>query len=177
MRKSRLFTLIALLFVNVLAFNGVVFGWGTTGGDGKDAYALQETAVFFNNASTIMTAGDVVVLDLSGTGVSAGTTLGSYVTTTTTADNHLAVGIVKSTSPDQTPVVVVTKGPAIAKVADATDHAIAGSEVGTTTIASHIGGVVEDTTKYFYGSVGMALEDGDTTDPDTIWIWVDPENH
>ena len=41
---------LALLFVLVLAFNGVAFGWGAASGDGSNYRQLQETAVFYNNA-------------------------------------------------------------------------------------------------------------------------------
>ena len=111
MKKLYLILFATLLIIPM--FNGVALGWGSSGGDGTSYGALQETAVFFNNSGSTLSAGDVVILDLSGTGVASGTTLGAYVTTTTSADVQYVAGVVKTrSSADQTPVVVITAGPA-----------------------------------------------------------------
>lgn len=170
MKKFSLFICFALLIMVSLTFNRAAFGWGSTGGDGSNFGQLQETAVFFNNAGTDLIAGQVVIIDRSGTGVSAGSTLGAYVKTTTTADQPDVAGIVKSRHAlDQSPVVVVTKGPVEAMVLDSGDAVNTGSGVGTSTTAGCIGGG-----KY----VGYALEAGDGTDepyvPD-VYIWVQPQ--
>ncbi len=163
---KKLFSLTTLLFALVLAFNGVAFGWGTTSGDGSDYGQLQETAVFFNNSGVKLVHGTGVVLDLDGTGVTAGTTLGAYVETVNTADSILAVGVVKIASEDQTPVVVVTKGPIDTRAYDSTDAVSSGSAVGTTTgIKGLVGGGTD---------LGIALEAGDGTNDSYIYIWVDP---
>jgi len=156
------------LLVALVAFNGVAYPWGSTGGDGADARQLQETAVFFNNSGTTMSTGNVAVLDLDGSAVASGTTLGAYVDLIATADVASAVGIVKSTSSlDQTPVVVITKGPALAQSNDASDAVTAGSLVGTTAAQGKMGGGT---------LLGIALDSGNATDGQLIWIWVDPDN-
>lgn len=162
---KRFIVMAALVLAISVSFTSAAFAWGTTGGDGTNSYALQETAVFLNNSGAAMTSGMAVILDLTGTGVTTGT-YGAYVTTTTSADSILAVGIVKSrTAADQTPVVVITKGPAPANAADATDLVTIGSAVGTTSLAGQIGGGT---------NLGVALTTGYLHDGCLVWIWVDP---
>lgn len=156
----------ALLVALVFAFNGVAFAWGTTGGDGSDYGQLQETAVFFNNAGQLLVHGMAVILDTAGTGVTAGTTLGAYVTTAATADSILAVGVVKVGAADQTPVVVVTKGPIDTLAADSSDAVSINTAVGTAlTGTGNIGGGTD---------LGIALEAGAGTNGDYLYIWVAP---
>lgn len=164
---KKLFLLSTLLFVSILAISGVAFGWGAASGDGSNYHQLQETAVFFNNSGVRLVHGEAVVLDTSGTGVSAGTTLGSYVTDVATADNILAVGVVKEAANDQTPVIVVTKGPIDALASDSSDAVSSGTAVGTRTSGEQgsIGGGT---------NLGIALEAGAGTDGDYLMIWVDP---
>lgn len=159
--------LIALLFASVLAFNGVCFAWGTASGDGSNYGQLQETAVFFNNGGNRLVHGEAVVLDLNGTGVTAGTTLGAYVEDLATADSVLAVGCVKYAADNQTPVIVVTKGPIDALAADSSDAVSSGTAVGTSANgdAGSIGGGT---------NLGIALEAGAGTDGDYLFIWIDP---
>lgn len=157
-----------LLFALVLAFNGVAFSWGTTGGDGSNYGQLQETAVFYNNSGRTLTAGEVVVLDLDGSGVSCGTTLGAYVDVISAADARSVMGVVKSTSAaNGSPVVVVTKGPVKARSEDDSDPVTAGSAVGTTTTPGCMGGGTK---------LGYALDSGNGSEGQLIWIWVDTHN-
>lgn len=167
--------LFALLIVSVFAFNGVAYGWGSTGGDGSDYGQLQETAVFFNNSGGKLVHGMAVVLDLDSTASStapvkiaptAGTTLGSCVETTTDADNVLVVGVVKVASENQTPVVVVTKGVIDTLANDSSDAVTTATAVGTTTAS---GGSIGGGT-----NLGIALEAGAGTDADYLMVWVDP---
>jgi len=172
MKKS--LRIIALLFVAVLAFNGAAFGWGTNGGDGGRFSQLQEIGVFFNNSGSTLSAGDVVILDISGSGntaITSGTNLGSYVRLTSDgipdaalADHVLAIGVVKSSSADQTPVGVVTRGPVDTTCDDSSDAVTIRTAVGTSAATSgRCGGGT---------NLGVALEAGDGTDGDTLFIWV-----
>jgi len=164
MRRNKLiFSIIAPLIL-VFAVSGVVFGWGTTGGDASDYRQLQETAVFYNDAGTEIIYGQVVVMDRdAGT---AGTTLGTRVDLTSTADNPEVMGVALSTdSSDGERVVVVTRGPAEVYCNDSNDAVNTGSLVGTTNVAGRAGGGI---------GLGRALEDGNGTDNELIMIWVDP---
>ena len=176
--KNRKF-IYSLLSVSLVSFlslsvTGKVWAWGATGSDGGNGQALQETAVFFNNAGETMTAGTVAVLDTGGTGVSTGTTLGAYVTTPsdfasegTKTDSILAIGVVKSTASDQRPVVVITKGPADTLVDDSSDAVTIRTAVGVSGLAGsdNAGGGT---------NLGISLEAGSGSDGDQIYIWVDP---
>lgn len=149
---------------------GTAFGWGSAGGDGSHYNQLQETAVFFNNSGSWLWTGAVVVFDLTGSNVETGTTLGAYVTTTTTDDSRLVAGVVKIAADDQMPVVVVTKGPVNASYYGATDPILTsgGAAVGTCAKAGYFG----DGSK-----LGVMLEDlGVSNDGDDAYIWVDPHN-
>ena len=169
--KKYLSLLIIPLFV--LTFSGMAFGWGSTGGDGSDYGQLQETAVFFNNSGVKLVHGNPVVLDTDSSASTtdpvkiaptAGTTLGACVERTSSADDILAVGVVKVASENQTPVIVVTRGPIDTLVIDSTDAITEGSAVGTSGTGTAGGGY----------HLGLALEDGDGTDGSYCYIWVQP---
>ena len=164
---KKIVSFFALLFALVLAFNGACFAWGTASGDGSNYGQLQETAVFFNNSGVRLVHGEAVCLDLDGTGVTAGTTLGAYVEDLSTNDSVLAVGVVRVASDNQTPVIVVTKGPIDTLAADFSDAVTSGAAVGTSASgeAGSIGGGT---------NLGIALEAGAGTDADYLFIWVDP---
>ncbi|KKL15239.1 hypothetical protein LCGC14_2507580, partial [marine sediment metagenome] len=175
-----------LLLIPLIVFSlsGTVFGWGSTGGDGERYTQLQETAVFLNNTAT-SGAGDIddqtayhgmaMILDLDGSGVSSGTTLGAYVEKPAQgsgdADSILVVGVVANASTAGFaagfPVVIVTKGAAFAMIEDSSDAVTSGSAVGCGGIvgAGNVGGGT---------NLGIALEAGDGTDADEIVIWVAP---
>jgi len=179
--KMRKFLSLLIIPLLVFSFSGMAFGWGSTGGDGSDYHQLQETAVFYNNTvstqpdTTRMYHGQAVILDLDGTGVTSGTTLGAYVELpahgNAGGDSVLVVGVVAEASSNgfavSSPVVVVTKGAALAQITDAADAVTGGNAVGT---CDAIGaGNVGDGS-----NLGIALENGDGTDSDEIIIWVDP---
>lgn len=171
MKNSKKFfsALLAIVFGAAILINpSRVFGWGSAGSDGKNYRSLQEVGVFFNNSGSTLSAGDVVILDTAGTGVTAGTTLGAYVTTTTSADSVLALGVVLSTSAaDQTPVAVITKGPADTFCLDNADAVTVNTAVGTATTAGRCGGGT---------NLGIALEagDGQNAQPGGMVIWISP---
>ena len=184
--KKYLSLLIIPLFV--LTFNGMAFGWGSTGGDGSDYRQLQETAVFLNNSGIRMVHGQAAVLDLDSTAstsapvksaVTAGTTMGAYVELlgcgggcgdiAHSADSNLAVGVVKVAADNQTPVIVVTRGPIDALVVDSSEAISAGSTVGTAAVG-------EAGTIGAGSNLGIALEAGDGTDGSYCFIWVSPAN-
>jgi len=164
--KNRILCMTAAL---ILSFSGAAFAGLGGGGDASSYTQLQETAVFFNNSGGVLSAGDVVVIDTTGSGVASGTTLGAYVTTTTSADSTLAVGVVKTRSvADQRPVVVVTRGPVGAFCQNSSGtNVVAGTAVGTYTTA----GACDGGTNLGVGIASGDLTDGKSTDSKT-WIWV-----
>ena len=176
MKKNNfIYSLLLVTFLS-LSVTGKIWAWGSSGSDGANYQALQETAVFFNNSGETLSAGDVVILDTGLEGVVTTANLGSYVRKhngsiagNTQADSILVVGVVKSTSAaDQTPVVVVTKGPVETTCADSSDAVTIHTSVGVSGLAGQgdqCGGGT---------NLGFALEAGAGTDADTIRIWVDP---
>lgn len=168
---KKIFKISALLIAVVFAFSGAVYPWGTTAGDGSRVQAMQETAVFHNDSGITLVEGMIVILDTDdGT---AGSTLGSYVTATATVDLSGVVGVVKSiSSPDETHVVVITKGPADVLVLDSSDALDISNFVGTSSQTGYGGAF--GTITGGAGYVGKALEAGDGTDTGKVWVWVDP---
>ena len=163
---KKLFLIAALLLGG---FSGNAYAL-SAGGDGTKYAALQETAVFFNNSGATLSAGQVVILDLSGSGVTADTTLGSYVTLVSGADSILAIGVVKSTeSLNQTPVVVVTEGPVDTYCVDSADAVSSGAAVGTASDAQSMTGRCGGGT-----NLGIALEAGSGGNFDKLFVWVSP---
>ena len=80
-----------------------------------------------------------------------------------------ATGVVKSVSAaDQTPVIVVTKGPVETTCSDSSDGVTQFAAVGLSGTAgrgNECGGGT---------NLGIALEAGDGTNSDELRVWVDP---
>lgn len=148
---------------------------------------------FFNNSGAALTSGSVVIFDVSGTGVNvttnttgrpsasrnevdvAGgdgdvTNVGTYITTTTTADNELVAGVVDDDScADQAYCRTQVRGPRLVQCQDATDAVGSGTSVGTSGVASQCGDAANDAD----GNLGVALEAGDGFDGDLIYVWIE----
>ena len=172
MRKKYLISIALLLAL--FAF-GRAYPWGSTGGDATEEAQITETAIFFNNSGATIQDGSVVVFDLSGTGVSAGTTLGVYVTTTTTADSTAVVGVMQYDCSDQRACPVVTKGPIDTLVLGISDGVAVGDWVGTSTTAGYAGSFGNGNTVVGTGILGKALEADDGTDTGKVIVFVNPK--
>ena len=168
---KKLFILSTLLFVSILAISGVAFGWGVTGGDGTRYRQLQEIAIFYNDSDRTLYHGDVVILDV--TDGTANSTLGSYVTYASGADSILVVGVAAELStsgyPNDGPVAVVTKGPALVRIDDAADAVSASTAIGTSGSSG-----AENSNAGGGSNLGIALEAGNGTNADEIIAWIDP---
>ena len=152
--------------------------------------------LFFNNSGGDLTSGTVVVLDRTGTGVNVGvsgslttlplsagrndvdvdgtdgdvTNIGTYITTTTTADLETVVGVVDDNScVDQSYCRVQVRGPRLTRCAGSTDNWTTGDSVGTTTLAGRAGDAANDAD----GILGVALSACDHTYDDAAVGWVD----
>lgn len=152
--------------------------------------------LFFNNSGAALSSGHVVVLDRTGTGVNVGvsgsltsvptdasrnridvdgtdgdvTNIGTYITTTTTADLETVVGVVdENTCADQAYCRVQVRGPRLTLCAGSTDNWTAGDAVGTTTVAGAAGDAANDAD----GILGVALSACSTTVGDVGVGWVD----
>ena len=147
--------------------------------------------LFFNNSAATLQSGTVVVLDgASSTGVNEGvgstldvvptsagrnfidvdgmdgdvTNVGTYITTTTSADDAEVAGVVDDNScADQTYCRVQVYGPRLVRCADSTDDVTIAAAVGTTTVAGEMGGG---------NGLGVALTDCNASGNDISTGWV-----
>ena len=145
---------------------------------------------FFNNSGGALTSGSVAVYDRTGTGVNlsretgAGRSevdvnasdgdvdnIGTYITTTTTADSELVVGVVDDDScTDQTYCRVQTRGPRLTRCTGA-DAPVAGDAVGTSATAGECGDADNDAD----GTLGLAMQATQSlTVNQPIWVLIDP---
>ena len=133
--------------------------------------SYQELITIYNNSGSALTSGTVVIWDTTGT---AGTTLGGYVTTTTSADSNLAAGVVVSDSiPASERGVICTKGPCQVLMANSTDGtAAAGTPIGTSTVAGQAGNAASDAP-----IVGTSLQTSAvSSDTLVIWAYINPQS-
>jgi hypothetical protein len=96
----------------------------------------REQQVFtecYNGSGTDISSNFVVVLDTTATRVASGTTLGTYITTTTTAGNSLVLGVTDEVIPNGRVGRVCVRGPH--KVYMTAAPSAAGATVATTTTA------------------------------------------
>ena len=161
------FKLLIALFAVSLFIPSAAYAWGGAAGDGKNYGQLQETAVVYNNSGSALTSGTVVVWDSTAT---AGSTLGAYVTTTSTADVIYAAGVVRDSSiAAGSSGVIVTRGPVQALIAGSSDGSI--SAMGAIGTANGVAGQVGSGT-----NLGFALQTSQSTNYHLMWIWVNPTN-
>lgn len=145
---------------------------------------------FFNNSGATRYSGDVVVIDYTGTGVNSSTetnadrnavdvnasdgdvdNIGTYITTSTTADDEKVVGVIDDDScADQTYCRVQVRGPRLTRCADGTDNITAGDAVSTSTVAGQCGDAANDAD----GILGWAMQGGGGADNGVLWVWIEP---
>ena len=168
-------------------------GWSTTESM-HTVFEHGEYEFYFNNSATALTSGTVVVVDRTGTGVNTGvgttltatpsssasrsfldvdgtdgdvTNVGTYITTTTSADDAATVGVVDDDScANQTYCRVQIYGPRLVRCANTTDAVTNGSAVGSTTVAGQCGGG---------NGLGFAMSARHGTfDNDLTWVFIRP---
>ena len=103
---------------------------------GNDLQNYREQQVFidaYNSSGAAISSNYVVVLDTSTTATASGTTLGTYITTTTTAADARVLGVTENTIPINSVGRVCVRGPH--KVFLTTAPSAAGATIATTTTA------------------------------------------
>ena len=189
---------VAAVFLLAGGQSAYAFWCGGPGSTGEAQHHVGEHAcyeLFFNNSGSAQTSGTAVVRDRTGTGVNVGVTgslttvptsagrndidvdgtdgevtnIGTYITTTTSADNVEFVGIVDDDScADQSYCRVQVSGPRSARANCAADAITSGSEVGTSTTAGALGGGA---------GAGVALSACRDASQNTVglfWLSIDP---
>ena len=178
MRKS-MFALLVALALAMGPVSGAYAGIQIGSDDLGSANRIL-TAVYNDSGSTLQ-SGAVVVWD-TGSGDPADSALGTWVTTTTSADDTLVAGVVVSNSiPDQQLGTICIYGPAYALWASGTDGGTdaTGTALGTTTVAgqygvgSNLGVALETSANSESGAQGVTLTGGDTK---RMLIFVNPSN-
>ena len=164
---------------------GVPKVWAESSATAYDATfrSQQVFVVAYNNSGGTLNRDNVVILDRNGTGVTAGTTLGSYITTTTTTDSIYVFGVTDESIPNGTLGRVCVRGPHKA-VSITSQTSSSFNTVGNILSASSTAG-----TYGFYttadgtagGRLGYLINATATTDTgdasNTFWIWVEPSRH
>lgn len=143
---------------------------------------------YFNNAGSALSSGSVVAFDLTGTGVNVTQhfsasrsdvdvngsdgdveNIGTYITTTTTADDELVAGVIDDDScANQSYCRVQVHGPRLVRCLDASDAVGTGTSVSTSGTAGVCGDAANDAD----GNLGVALQAGNGSDDSPIWVWI-----
>ena len=204
MRQMKAFAVAAVITLLVGGQSAFAMWCGGPGSTGEAQHHVGEHAcfeLFFNNSGGALTSGTVVVLDRTGTGVNVGvsgalttvpssasrndidtdgldgdvTNIGTYVTTTTSADLETVTGVVDDNScADQSYCRVQVKGPRLTRCAGSTDNWTSGDAVGTTTVAGQAGDASNDAD----GILGVALSACfNTADNSVGWVDIRPQSN
>ena len=135
-----------------------------------DRFEEQQVIVMcYNNSGAEIQSNSVVILDVTGT---AGTTLGTYITTTTSTDSNYVFGVTDETIAAGSVGRICVRGPH--RVHMASTDTSAADTIGTYTPA----GLAETTTTTTNktGILGVALAEDTTAlgGDDIWWVWINP---
>jgi hypothetical protein len=172
MKKFSIFILFALL---VLGFSAQVRAeMSPSSATGTSYLDNQVLTVAYNNSGSDITSKSIVILDTSAT---AGSTLGAYITTTSTADSKMVIGVIEDpTCTAGTSCRVAIRGPhAVWFTRTGAASLAEGDLVSTSTTA---GRATEYSTSdgTAGGILGRALK-ASSTDGDIWWVWLEPKIH
>lgn len=163
--KLMLIALAVLLMANGQAFALNISSDGVRG----DANRIYTSV--YNNSSSDLTSGTVVIWDTS---LSGDANEGAYVNTTTSADSNLVAGVVASDTilASGGRGMICVYGPIYALYANSTDGSTdtAGTAIGTSSVAGQFGNGTG------LGCILQVPADGDTGDKARTLIFVNPSN-
>ncbi len=168
MKKLCIFVISALLVLGIAYQARAEMSPQTAGGTYLDN---QVYTMAYNNSGSSITSYAVVVLDTSAT---EKTTLGAWITTTTTADDYRVFGVTDQTIAAGTSGRVCIRGPHRVLDTDST-HALAAILATSTTAAQTTTYATSDGT--VGGQLGVVI--GATSDlgSNYCWVWVNPQVH
>lgn len=150
--------------------------------DGK-YWSQQVFVTAYNNGASTVTRDNVMILDTTGT---AGTTLGGYVTTTTTTDSIYVFGVTDESILSGSLGRICVRGPhksvsiAVGSSGGTAAYNTIGTIVSTSTTAGRHGfyTTADGTAGGRLGYIINATATTDTGDASgTYWIWVQPNAH
>lgn len=137
-----------------------------------DRYEEQQVWVYaFNNSGAIIQSNAVVTLDTTAT---AGTQLGTYITTSVTADDYRVFGVTGENIGIASVGKVCVRGPKEVLDSDKT-HALAAilacsTSRGETTTYSTSDGTTG-------GYLGHVIGATSSLGEDYVWVWINPQIH
>ena len=165
MRANKYLLALAIL----LMAGGSAFAGIQVSSDGVRGNANQILTSVYNNSTSDLTSGTVVIWD---TALSGDANEGAYVNTTTSADSNLAAGVVVSDTILASGGIgtICVYGPVYALYANSTDGSTdtVGQAIGTTTVAGQFGNGT---------GLGCILDSvTGSTDRERVLIFVNPSN-
>lgn len=133
----------------------------------------QDNQVFtiaYNNGGASISADSVVILDTSAT---SGTTLGGYITTTTTADDYRVFGITDEAIAASTSGRVCIRGPHQVWL-EAPYNSAAGVIVAAGNDTAGVAQLYATSDGTVGGYLGRSLA---SRASNKVWVWVEPQIH
>ena len=162
-----------LIAAFVLAFTGIVKAENSA--QSYDANIKAQQVFVGGYAYAAITKNQVVVLDVSNS--TNGTTKGAYVNTTATTDSVYVLGVADEDIATGTVGRICVRGPHQVKMYS-TGYSPAGKCISSSTTAGKAGLCETTSDGTASGRLGFGLSDTyDTTDTDTVWIYVRPSVH
>lgn len=187
--KLGLMAVLGALLLGVAPASAMVCGGGYSETESNHtAFEHACYEFYFNNSGSALSSGAVVIFDTTGTGVNVSVetnaarsevdvnssdgdvdNIGTYITTTTTADDELVAGVVDNDScANQSYCRVQVYGPRLVMCLDSSDAVGTGTSVSTSTTAGQCGDAANDAD----GNLGVALQAGNGADFQPIWVWI-----
>ncbi len=172
MRKYFIFVLSALL---VLGFAYQARAeQSSSSASGKVYVDNQVFTIAYNSGALDISGNSVVVLDVGNS--TRGSTMGSYIDTTTTADNKMVFGVADGTIGVGSTGRVCIRGPHLVNIRSSMASAIASGDIITSSTVVGAGGEGATSDGTASGQLGRALEAGTITGG-PIWVYIDPKVH
>ena len=167
---KKLFILFALLMLGVSTELRAETSTSTS--SGTRYYENQVYITAYNDSGAAISSNQVVILDTTET---AGTTLGAYVTRTTTANDSRVVGVTHDSIPDGQAGAVCVRGPHRVMVVNTDAGAVAqysvGASMSTTTTTGRVSIITANNNPG--AIVGRLMSTtADSSSPELYWIWV-----
>lgn len=128
-------------------------------------------------ATSYITKNHVVILDVSATGVTNGTTLGAYATETATTDSVYTFGVADESFSTGTLGRVTVRGPHLVDMYT-TGLTVLGKCISSSTTSGKASLCTTTSDGTEAGRLGVGLSNTyDTSDTNAIWAWINPYVH
>ena len=157
---------IFFIVLSALLLLGITQAWAEMSPSAVSGTSYLDNQVYtimYNNSGTNIAKNAVVILDTTGT---AGSTLGSYITTTTSAGSQYVIGVTDEAIATASTGRICRRGPHLVNTAT-------GETTGATLTTSTTAGKADTgtSTSNQYGYLGVNLGNSDTN---VYWVWVNP---